>query len=243
MKHPYVRPTLVTLLATVLVTALLAAALPASADEPQVISREYASPVLSRHTLEALLWEACTAAPPPAADQPSCAVYDSREEGYAVRLVAPPSIQQAAVAAVLESERSGSRSLRLDLLAVQPGAADDLGTLPAAAATVLAPLRAANPGAGLVRLDTAQLLTRNEASAYLVSGERAFRIDLDLHGHGDTAPLAVALRYPAPHEKDALTGTLLTTTLDLPPHQTRLVGTTRYAPTSPQLILLLTADP
>lgn len=232
MKRPVTLSTLV----SILVLSLLPAA--ASADGPELLSREYFSPVLSRHALEALLWEACPE------DAAECAVYDSRTEGYAVRLVASPAVQRAAMDELLRRERTTAvRRLRLDLVAVVPGSADLLAGLPAAAVTTLEPLRAQRTDVGFHHLGSAFVETADQATVNLAAGERSFRAQLDLQGHGDDAPIDLLLQYNQPKEPDALPGNILATSLLLPAHQTRLAGTTHYATTAPQIALLVTAEP
>jgi len=232
MKRPLSLSTLV----SILVLSLLPVA--ASAEGPELLSREYVSPVLSRHALEAALWEACPK------DVPECAVYDSRTEGYTVRLVAPPAVQRKALEALLQRERTAAtRRLRLDLVAVVPGGGDLVEGLTPAAVGALEPLRGQRPELGFHYLDTAFVETADEALVNLASGERSFRADVGFHGHGEDAPVVIVLQYDHPKEPDGLRGPILHTSLVLPAHQTRLVGTTHYATTGPEIALLLTSDP
>ena len=169
MKRPVTLSTLV----SILVLSLLPAA--ASADDPELLSREYFSPVLSRHALEASLWEACPK------DVPECAVYDSRTEGYTVRLVAPPEVQRKALEALLQREQTAAaRRLRLDLVAVIPGGGDLVEGLAPAAVGALEPLRGQRPELGFHYLDTAFVETADEAMVILASGERSFRANARL---------------------------------------------------------------
>lgn len=237
MKRPVLSTSMSLKAVSILVLTLLPVA--AAADGPDVLSREYFSPVLSRHALEAVLWDAC---PPSGAAE--CTVYDSRTEGYAVRLVAPPEVQRAALEALVRRERATAvRRLRLDLVAVVPGSADLLAGLLPTAIGALEPLRAQRPDVGFHHLDTAFVETTDEATVNLANGERSFRAKLDIHGHGEDAPVDLVLQYNQPKERDALPGNILVTSLVLPPNQTRLAGTTHYATTAPEVALLITAEP
>jgi hypothetical protein len=209
----------------------------AAADEgPELLSREYGTRHLSRSGLETLLWDAC-----PQPDAGACAVYDTRVEGGAVRLVAPPAVHRTVSNRLLELERrSDTRRVRLDLVAARPGSDEDLAALPAAVRTALDPLRPQLDGAGLVHLDSALLTVRHAARAYLTDGERAFTAELSIARSGDTD---VALRLPRAFGPEDLPGTLLATDFVLRPGETHVAGTTHYATNGPEVILLLTPEP
>jgi hypothetical protein len=230
------------ILATSVLTSLVvlcgAGAAAAAEEEPHLLSREYHSGLLSYRALEALLWDAC----PEGA--PGCAVYDTRIENGQMRLVAPPSVHRAVTRRLAELEAAGdSHRLRLDLVAAQAGASDDLGGLPAAVRSALDPLRPQLAGRGLVHLDSALVTTRDEAGLNLTNGEHSFRIDLNLHDRREGIPLDVRLRHLNPGPEGSLGGNLLATTLTLTPALPTIAGTTHYATDGPELILLVTADP
>ncbi len=222
----------------VFLVCFLFAASPVLAAEEPVFSRTYGSDALTPYALEALLWDAC----PDDLAGVECVI--ARHEGR-LGMTAPASVHRAAVGGLAELEARGEGLVRVDLVIAEPGAADSLAALPAAARGLLEDMRSRWGDAGLVHLDSATVSTLERTRTNLTAADRSFALE----SHARPSPLhavprrQLRLTHQGPRdEKDSLSGGILDVTLSVPPHPT-LAGTTHYRLNGPELIVLVTPEP